>query len=98
MKLPLLKGSPEENVLPSVFMLVQAKHYKTTKVHTADIRELVGSTELAKYRIYSTAAEKYSELEMRPLAPIAQFMICLGESTRKARGLAKRAGVFILTA
>jgi len=29
---------------PSVVMLAQAKHYHTSKVHTGDIRELVGSS------------------------------------------------------
>jgi len=52
---------------------------------------------LAIHGIYSTADDKYVQLETRPLAPLALFLISSGEVTRKAKGLARRAGVFILT-
>ena len=83
--------------LPAVSMLAQAKHYLKEKVRTGHVREFVGSGVLAKYGIYSTAADKYTELEMRPFAPIAFFLVSSGEVTRTARGLARRAGVFLLT-
>jgi hypothetical protein len=82
---------------PSVVMLIQAKHYLKSKVHTHEVRELVGSSELAKYKIYSTADEKYTQLETQPLVPLALFLVTSGEVTRDTRGLARRAGIFLLT-
>lgn len=89
--------SDPEAGFPAVFMLVQAKHYSKEKLRTRHVREFVGSGVLAKYGVYSTAADKYKELEMRPFAPIVFFLVCSGEVTRATRGLAKRAGVFLLT-
>lgn len=86
-----------EAIFPAVSMIAQAKHYSKEKLRTGHVREFVGSGVLASYRVFSTAADKYTELDLRPFTPIVFFLMCSGEVTRTARGLAKLAGVFLIT-
>jgi len=97
MCLDLPAGNDPDAIFPAVCMLAQAKHYSKEKLRTGHVRELVGSGVLAKHGVYSTVAPKYSDLDMRPFAPTAFFLMCSGEVTRTTRGLARGAGVFLIT-
>ena len=81
----------------TVWVLMQAKHYNKEKVCSSNIREFVGSGELAKYKIYSTLSSKYKMLELRPLAPTALVIITSGEVKRTAKLLADESGIKILS-
>ena len=62
-----------------IWMIGQAKNYQRTKVATPDIRELVGSVELAKARAFATdEGEKFVDLKIRPCDPIFQLFFTTG--------------------
>ena len=81
---------------PALYMLAQAKHYNKEIVHTAHIREFVGATVLAKHKIYSTAADKYIDLDNRLFSPVALWVIFSGEASRLTRGLANSSGIYLV--
>ena len=53
-----------------VWMVGQAKHCLHSKVSTPNIRELVGSVELAKGHAFSSRSDKYPDLTVKPCAPV----------------------------
>lgn len=79
----------------SVWMVGQAKHYQETSVSTPDVRELVGSVELAKAKVFGAAASvnHYSTLSIRPCDPIFYLFLTTGVLTRNTQLLLKGSGV-----
>lgn len=98
LKIRLRLDLPEvdDDQLP-LWMLVQAKHYLKEKVRPANLRELAGSTLLARFRTYASVKPKYTQLVLRPLGAAGAIMITSGEVTADARGLARRSGIVMLT-
>jgi hypothetical protein len=82
---------------PRITMLAQAKHYNGHKVGTGEIREFVGSAALAKHKIYATYDERYEQLEILPLSPLAHVFITSEEIPRTVKLLSNRSGVVVLT-
>lgn len=78
--------------------IAQAKHYLASSVTTGDVRELVGSKELMIARVFSTVNERYTQLELKPYAPIAIALITTEEIPSTVRRLAEGAGVFVFAA
>ncbi|MFA6091983.1 MAG: restriction endonuclease [Elusimicrobiota bacterium] len=78
--------------------LAQAKHYKKHKVGSRDIREFVGSVELAVHKIFSTHDTKYSDLEIRPFGPSILVFVTTEELPRTVRLMGKNAGIIIVSA
>lgn len=95
--LPKISRETVDNGKLKIWVLVQAKHYNKEKVCSSDIREFVGSGDLAKHKIYATEALKYEILELKPFAPLAFIMITSGEVKRTAKLLADSAGIKIIT-
>jgi Restriction endonuclease len=83
--------------IPRVIFLAQAKHFKSVKVGSKDIREFIGSYELAVHRIYSTVDERYADLDIPPFAPVALMFITTEEVPLTVKRLGIRAGVIVLT-
>jgi len=71
----------------------QAKHYQKTSVSTKDIRELVGSVELAKSKVFAGTADPLQGLDIRVCDPVVFLFITTGRFTRDSRDLLARSGV-----
>ena len=77
-----------------VWLIGQAKHYKAIKVSTPDIRELVGSVELARGRAFSVlGVGKYSELTIRVCDPIFILFFTTGDISSDGWNLLENSGV-----
>jgi hypothetical protein len=81
---------------PEVVFLAQAKHYSDCKVGSRDIRELVGSSELAKHKVYSKLDERYNDLSIPPFAPLALVFITTQEIPRTVKNMSRLAGIVVL--
>lgn len=82
----------------TVVMLAQAKHYRKHKVGTKDIREFVGSYDLAVHKIFSTLDAKYSQLLIKPFGPTLLVFLTTQEVPMTFKRLADKAGVVVLAA
>lgn len=82
-------------VMHRLTWIAQAKHYRSTKLATTDVRDLIGAKDLLVARVFSTVGERYRELELRPIAPIALALVTTEEIPATVRRLADRAGVFV---
>jgi hypothetical protein len=77
----------------SVWMLGQAKHHSAGQVSTFEIRELVGSVELAKSRAYGSAGEKYADLRLRVCDPVFYLFFTTGRISSASWRLIASSGV-----
>jgi Restriction endonuclease len=82
---------------PQLIFLAQAKHYKECRVGTKEIREFVGSYDLAVHKIYSTVDERYQQLDIPPFAPVALLFLTTEEIADTVKRLATRSGIVVLT-
>jgi restriction endonuclease Mrr len=76
-----------------VWIVGQAKHYKSSKVSTFDVRDLVGAVELAKGRAYSSGESTYPDLAMRVCDPVFYVFITTGRLSSATWRLLRRSGV-----
>lgn len=76
-----------------VWIVGQSKHYPKTKVSTAEIRELVGSVELARAKVFAGVKDPLDELKVRLCDPIVYMFFTTGTFTRDSRDLLTRSGV-----
>jgi hypothetical protein len=83
--------------IPRLIFLAQAKHFSDCKVGSKDIREFVGSFKLAAHKIYSTVDEKYTDLTIPPLAPVALLFITTEEVPLTVKRMAVKAGIVVLS-
>jgi len=77
----------------AVWMIGQAKRYQATRVSTPDIRELVGSIELARSGAYGDGPEKYGDLELRACDPVFYLFFTTGRLSANSWRLLRRSGV-----
>jgi hypothetical protein len=89
----LIAPTPYGNV-HLVTWIAQAKHFRSSRVTTGDVRELVGSKELLIAKVFSTVGDRYSQLKLRPYAPTAMALITTEEIPSTVRRLADAAGIF----
>jgi hypothetical protein len=82
---------------PRIVFLAQAKHYTETRVGTKDLREFVGAYTLALHEVYSTVDERYEDLTIPPLSPVALIFTTTEEIPNTVKRLATRAGIVVLT-
>jgi hypothetical protein len=78
--------------------LAQAKHYRKTRVGSRDIREFVGSRELAIHEIFSTEDRKYSDLKLPAYGPISMVFITTEELPRTVKLMGRGAGIIVISA
>lgn len=78
-----------------LWLVGQAKHCVHGKVSTPEIRNLVGSINLARFKEYASTTELMSELPMRSCDPVFVVFLTTGTFTRDARKLASNSGVIL---
>lgn len=75
------------------WMIGQAKRYLTTGVSTPDVRELVGSIQLAKGRAYVGTSDKYRDLVIRACDPVFYLFFTTGRLSSESWNLLAQSGV-----
>lgn len=97
--MPFLRKATGEwiGAKPRIAFLAQAKHYKKTVVGSKDIREFVGSYDMALHKIYSTVDIRYQDLELLPFAPTALVFMTTEEVPRTVKRLSIRSGIVVLS-
>lgn len=93
----LPKISSVSNIFES-WILIQAKHYNKEMVCSSEIREFIGSVELAKVHAFAVKGEKYPDLNLKHCTPIAYILVTSGEVRRTVHILAEKIGIFLLSA
>ncbi|MCT1760029.1 restriction endonuclease [Micrococcus luteus] len=73
-----------------VWLVGQSKHYPSSEVGPAEVRELVGAVELART---GGAPQKWDGLSLRPFDPVAYLFFTTGRFSRGARKLLAHSGV-----
>ena len=81
---------------PEVIFLVQAKHYVKQRVSSYDLREFIGASECAKHRTYAVQGERYTDLDVRPFAPVALIFVTSGELKTTAKTHAQHSGMLVV--
>jgi hypothetical protein len=77
-----------------VILVGQAKHYPTSAIGPAIVRELVGALSLSRTYTYSKDnLDLLNDVQLRPFSPVLALLFSTGNFTRGARHLAKRAGL-----
>jgi hypothetical protein len=77
----------------SVWLVGQSKHYPNTRITTAEIRELVGSVELARAKVFAGSRDPLDELRVRVCDPIIYLFFTTGQFSRDSVALLNRSGV-----
>ena len=62
----------------SVWLVGQAKRYKAVQVATPDLRELVGSVQLARTRTFASSGSGLEELKLLPCDPVFYLFFTTG--------------------
>lgn len=81
-----------------IVYLAQAKHYKKHKVGSRDIREFVGSRDLAMFKIFSNEDQMYKNLVIKPFGPSVMVFVTTEELPRTVKIMGKNAGIVVLSA
>lgn len=76
-----------------IWLVGQAKHYTELQVSTPDVRELIGSIELAKSSVFSYKNNDFDYLKIRPCDPIYYLFITSGNMSSKTHDLLDKSGV-----
>lgn len=82
----------------NIWLAGQAKAYKKTKLNTSEIRELVGSIELARSKAYSSVDHAYNSLNIRACDPVFYLFMTTGDTTKGVRTLLEKSGVIFFDA
>ncbi len=77
----------------SIWMVGQAKHYVRGQAATPDIRQLVGSVQLARSRTYASEGHGLEELQIAVCDPIFYMFFTTGNISRDGWRLIKESGV-----
>jgi hypothetical protein len=88
---PLIDAGAEKNLY--VWLIGQSKHYPRSQVSTQEIRELVGSVELAKVKIYAGGNDPLEHLKIRLCDPVFFLFFTSGRFTRDSKDVLRRAGI-----
>lgn len=77
-----------------IWLVGQAKHYKSIKVATPDLRELVGSIKLASARAFADLdTSKYPDLQIRVADPVFMLFFTTGKISIDGWQLIKNSGI-----
>jgi hypothetical protein len=95
LKASLLHQGAEKNL--HMWLVGQAKHYPESKVSTKEIRELVGSVELARANVFAGTSDPLRDLTAKLCDPIIYLFFTTGRFTRDSKELMSKAGVVSFT-
>ena len=87
-------GSIDRNL--SIWLVGQAKRYKSVQVATPDLRELVGSVQLARTSTYAGTGSGLDDLKIRPCDPVFYLFFTTGSISRDGWELLDKTGVIAL--
>jgi hypothetical protein len=71
----------------------QAKHYPNSSIGPNIIRELVGAISLARYKLFTSKADLFEDLELLAFNPLLAMIFTTGRFTSGARELTRKAGI-----
>lgn len=97
--LPLKGRLKNKSFLPgidanlNVWMVGQAKHYGKTKVSTPDLRELVGSVQLARAKAFADGGVALRDLDMRTCDPVFYLFFTTGTISKDGMTLLRASGM-----
>lgn len=91
LKSTLLHPGAEKNFY--VWLVGQSKHYPESRVSTQEIRELVGSVELAKAKVFAGGSDPLEQLKARLCDPVIYLFFTTGRFTRDSKDILTRSGV-----
>lgn len=77
----------------TAWIIGQAKKYVSTKLNTDVVRELVGSVQLAKSKVFSKEVDEYRSLDIAYCDPIFYVLITTGAITSGVATLLQGAGM-----
>lgn len=77
----------------AVWLIGQAKLYKAKQVSTFDIRELVGTVELARGAAYGSGDAKYADLKLKVCDPVFYLFFTTGHISKNSWVLLEKSGV-----
>lgn len=80
----------------SVWVVGQAKKYDKVKISTAEIRELVGSIELARMKTFSNEVTPLDKLSLRACDPVFYMFLTTGNITSGVARLLEKAGIIFM--
>jgi restriction endonuclease Mrr len=80
----------------SIWLVGQAKRYKSVQVATPDLRELVGSVQLARTSTYAGTGSGLEDLKIRPCDPVFYLFFTTGSISRDGWELLGKTGVIAL--
>ncbi|GAI46185.1 unnamed protein product, partial [marine sediment metagenome] len=90
---PFSAFRPFESFL-EIWLVGQAKHYRTVKVATPDLRELVGSVNLATARTFADLdPNKYADLQIRVADPVFMLFFTTGKISIDGWQLITKSGI-----
>lgn len=78
-------------------VFVQAKHFKKCVISSKDIREYVGSIELARDGIWATLKAKYPSLTCLKYTPFSLVYVTSGRVKKTVEVLGRKSGVIVFT-
>lgn len=85
--------SPGAEKQMKIWLVGQAKNYSASQVSTKDIRELVGSVNLARSKAYAGTKDPLGKLQMRVCDPVFFLFFTTGTISRDAWDLLEKSGV-----
>lgn len=76
-----------------IWFVGQAKNYSASAVSTTEIREFVGSVDLARSKNFATLCDPLPELQIRAYDPVCYLFFTTGSFSEHAVRLLRRSGV-----
>lgn len=80
----------------NIWIVGQAKKYKATKVSTNELRELVGSTELARSKVFVGDKDPLDKLLIRFCDPVIYMIITSGSFTADSKDIIRKSGIIAM--
>ena len=91
LKKQILPAGSERNM--HVWFVGQAKHYEATQVSTRDVREIVGSVQLARAKLFAGNIDPMKNFSARLCDPVFSIFVTTGRFSKDCIQLMKSVGV-----
>jgi len=91
LKNTILPDSAEEHMF--AWVVGQAKKYNLTKISTSELRELVGSVQLARSKAFSNSSDPLSGLNVLICDPVIYLMATTGSMTSGCYNVLEKSGI-----
>ncbi|MGY6551658.1 MAG: restriction endonuclease [Erythrobacter sp.] len=91
LKEEILPAGAEKNM--RVWFVGQAKHYTKTHVSTKDVREIVGSVELARAKLFANSEDPMKKFQAKLCDPVFSIFVTTGRFSRDSRSLMAKSGI-----